>query len=135
VNALSLYFLIALGGAVGSVGRFVLSGLVANWVGATFPWGTMVVNVTGSFAIGFIATFTGPEGRAFLGGHARQFLMTGVLGGYTTFSSFSLQTLNLVQDGEWTRAAGNVLLSVAACLFAVWLGHVAALYCGGLKGS
>jgi fluoride exporter len=130
-----LYFLIAVGGAVGSVARFFLSGLLANYVGATFPWGTLFVNVTGSFAIGFVATLTGPDGRIFASGNTRQFIMTGILGGYTTFSSFSLQTLNLADDGEWLQAGGNVVLSVVSCLVAVWLGHVAAVAVGGLKGT
>ena len=130
-----LYFLIALGGALGSVARFFLSGLVANSFGGTFPWGTFLVNVSGSFVIGFFATLTGPDGRVFLGGNARQFFMTGVCGGYTTFSSFSLQTLNLAHDEEWVQAAGNVVFSVVACLVAVWLGHLAAASLNKLKGS
>jgi len=129
-----LYALIAVGGALGSVARFFLSGVVANQIGATFPWGTIVVNVTGSFVIGFFATLTGPEGRWFVSGNSRQFFMTGICGGYTTFSSFSLQTLNLADDGEWFRAGANVMLSVTSCLVAVWLGHVAALYLNKLKG-
>ena len=130
-----LYFLIAVGGAVGSVARFFLSGLLANSMGATFPWGTLFVNVTGSFAIGFVATLTGPEGRIFASGNTRQFVMTGIFGGYTTFSSFSLQTLNLADEGEWLQAGGNVVLSVVSCLVAVWLGHVAAAAVNSLKGS
>ena len=129
-----LYALIAAGGALGSIARFFLSGVVANQFGATFPWGTIVVNVTGSFIIGFFATLTGPEGRWFVSGNSRQFFMTGICGGYTTFSSFSLQTLNLADDGEWFRAGANVLLSVISCLVAVWLGHIAALYLNKLKG-
>jgi len=129
-----LYLLIALGGALGSVARFALSGVVANQFGATFPWGTLVVNVTGSFAIGFFATLTGPDGRVFAGSNSRQFFMTGICGGYTTFSSFSLQTLNLANDGEWLRAGGNVVFSVVCCLVAVWLGHIAALSLNKLKG-
>jgi CrcB protein len=129
-----LYLLIALGGALGSVARFALSGLVANQFGATFPWGTLIVNVTGSFAIGFFATLTGPDGRVFAGSNSRQFFMTGICGGYTTFSSFSLQTLNLANDGEWLRAGGNVVFSVVCCLVAVWLGHIAALSLNKLKG-
>ena len=130
-----LYFLIALGGALGSVARFFLSGVVANQFGATFPWGTLIVNVTGSFLIGFFANLPGPEGRMFVGGNARQFFMTGICGGYTTFSSFSLQTLNLAHDGEWLPAGANIALSVVSCLVAVWLGHVAAATLNSLKGS
>lgn len=129
-----LYLFIALGSAIGGVARFAVSGAVANAFGATFPWNTLIVNITGSFIIGFINTLTGPEGRVFASGNARQFMMTGICGGYTTFSSFSLQTLNLMNDGEWGRAAGNVFSSVACCLVAVWLGHVAALYLNKLKG-
>jgi CrcB protein len=121
-----LYLLIALGGALGSVARFWLSGVVANQIGATFPWGTFAVNVTGSFIIGFFATLTGPDGRIFAGSSTRQFFMTGVCGGYTTFSSFSLQTLNLANDGEWFQAGGNAALSLAGCLIAVWFGYLAA---------
>lgn len=122
-----LYLFIALGGALGSVARFWASGVVAQHFGETFPWGTLLVNVVGSFAIGFFATLTGPDGRIFIGGTGRQFFMTGVCGGFTTFSSFSLQTLALAQDGEWLRAGGNVVASAALCLVGVWLGHVAAL--------
>ena len=130
-----LYLLIALGGALGSVARFALSGFVANHFGPTFPWGTFVVNVTGSFIIGFYATLTAPDGRVFASGHSRQFFMTGICGGYTTFSSFSLQTLNLVRDEEWLQACGNAVGSLVACLVAVWLGHLAAAYLNQLKGS
>lgn len=121
-----LYLLIALGGALGSVARFALSGFVAHHWGQTFPWGTLVVNVLGSFVIGFFATLTSPDGRMLVGPGGRHFFMTGVLGGFTTFSSFSLQTLNLAQEGEWSRAGGNAALSLVLCLGAVWLGHLAA---------
>ncbi len=123
---MQLYLLVAFGGALGSVLRFFLSGLVANSFGGTFPWGTLLVNVTGSFVIGFFATLTGPGGRAFVGSNGRQFFMTGICGGYTTFSSFSLNTLNLANDGEWSRAGCNVAASVGLCLLAVWLGHLLA---------
>jgi CrcB protein len=116
---------IAVGAALGGVFRYWCSGLLARLVGETFPWGTIFVNVSGSLLIGFIAEVTGPEGRILIGSAQRQFLMTGVLGGYTTFSSWSLQTLNLVRDGEWVHAGGNIVLSVLLCLVGVWLGSVA----------
>jgi CrcB protein len=116
-----------LGSALGGSARYFISGLVATQIGETFPWGTLLINVTGSFVIGFFATLTGPDGRVFVGTEIRQFVMVGLCGGYTTFSSFSLQTLNLVRDGEMLRAGANIGLSVLLCLVAVWLGHVGAL--------
>ncbi len=127
------YFWVAIGAALGGVGRYWLSGLVAQTIGETFPWGTLVINVTGSFVIGFFATLTGPDGRVLVGTNARQFVMTGICGGYTTFSSFSLQTLNLTRDGEWLYAGGNIVLSVVLCLVAVWLGHIAAVAVNQLR--
>ena len=121
------YVLIAIGSAIGGVLRYALSGLIANAVGQIFPWGTLFVNVTGSLVIGFFATLTGPDGRLLIPGEWRQFVMVGICGGYTTFSSFSLQTMALAQDGEWLWAGANVLLSVVVCLLAVWLGHAGAL--------
>ena len=120
------YLWIALGGAVGTTARYWLSGLVAQSFGETFPWGTLIINVTGSFVIGFFGALTGPDGRVFVGSNARQFVMIGMCGGYTTFSSFSLQTLNLMNDGEWFRAGANIGLSVMLCMIAVWIGVVLA---------
>jgi CrcB protein len=120
------YLWIFVGGALGSVARFAASSAIANWFGQTFPWGTLIVNVSGSFVIGFFATLTGPDGRVMVSGDIRQFVAVGICGGYTTFSSFSLQTLNLVQDGELLQAGWNIIGSVTLCLAAVWLGHVAA---------
>jgi fluoride exporter len=120
------YIWIAIGGALGSVARYWCSGVIARLIGETFPWGTLIVNVTGSLVIGFFATITGPDGRLLMGTIPRQFVMVGICGGYTTFSSFSLQTLDLMQDGEWLYAGANIVASVIACLIAVWLGHVAA---------
>lgn len=124
---------IALGSAIGGVSRYWLSGLVAHAFGETFPWGTLVVNVLGSFVIGFFATLTGPDGRIFAGTLARQFVMVGICGGFTTFSSFSLQTLNLANGGQWAYAGANILLSVALCLIAVWLGHTVAVHLNTMK--
>src|SRR5271155_3053046 len=121
-----LYLAVAAGGALGTIGRYFLSGVVANAFGETFPWGTLIINITGSFVIGLFAVLTGPDGRYLVSSTMRQFVMIGLCGGYTTFSSFSLQTLNLMRDGEWLAAAGNTLGSVALCLLFVWLGAVAA---------
>ena len=129
------YIWVAVGGAIGTIGRYWLSGLVASLAGETFPWGTLIINVFGSFVIGFFATLTGPDGRMFVGSTARQFVMVGLCGGFTTFSSFSLQTLNLVNDGEWFRAGGNIGLSVALCLIAVWAGYVLASTINMMKGA
>ena len=130
-----LYLMVALGGALGTITRFVISGLAAASFGETFPWGTMIINVAGSFVIGFFATLTAPDGRLFVSGTTRQFVMTGFCGGFTTFSSFSLQTLNLLSDGEFVQAGGNVVGSVTLCLFSVWLGSIAAATLNQLKGA
>jgi CrcB protein len=128
------YLLVAVGSAAGGVSRFWASGFIANRVGQSFPWGTLFVNVTGSFIIGLFATLTAPEGRWLVGPSGRNFFMTGVCGGYTTFSSFSLLTLNLAEDEEWLYAGGNAVLSLVLCLVAVWLGHVLALKLIPTKG-
>ena len=130
---MAAYLWIAVGSAVGGVARYWCSGVAARFIGETFPWGTIIVNVVGCFIIGFFATLTGPDGRVFAGTLTRQFVMIGILGGYTTFSSFSLQTLNLVQDGEWWLAGANIAVSVVACLVAVWLGFVLAASINSLK--
>lgn len=122
------YLWVAIGGALGSVGRYWLNGIISEKISSagTFPLGTLVINVTGSFLIGIFAALTIPEGRmdsqsrAF----ATQLVMIGICGGYTTFSSFSLQTLNLIRDREWLYAGGNILLSVVLCMIAVWLGYL-----------
>lgn len=117
------YLWVSVGGAIGSAARFWMSGLVASRYGQTFPFGTLVVNVTGSFVIGLFAALTDPEGRFLVSPSFREFFMIGLCGGYTTFSSFSLQTLTLAQDGEWLRAGANSVTSFTLCLIAVWLGH------------
>lgn len=119
---MQVYFWVGLGSALGGLARYLLSGLVARAIGETFPFGTLVVNVLGSFIIGLFAALTGPDGRLLVDPHIRQFVTVGLCGGFTTFSSFSLQTLALAQDGEWAYVALNVVGSVASCLFAVWLG-------------
>jgi CrcB protein len=121
------YIVVMLGGALGTGARFWASGLIAERTGEFFPLGTLIVNITGSFAIGFFAAFTDPEGRFLLSPRIREFFMVGVCGGYTTFSSFSLQTLDLVRDGDWFKAGLNTSLSFACCLAAVWVGRILAL--------
>ena len=115
------YLWVALGGALGSVARFACSGLAVRWFGAHFPWGTLFVNVTGSLAIGVLAALA-TGGRPLVAGDARAFLIVGVLGGFTTFSSFSLETLTLARGGQLGAAGANVALSLIACLVAVWIG-------------
>jgi CrcB protein len=127
------YVWIAIGSALGGMARYGCSGLAARLIGETFPWGTIIVNVLGSLIIGFFATLTGPDGRIFADTLTRQFVMIGFCGGYTTFSSFSLQTLNLVQDGEWWLAGANIALSVVACLVAVFAGFALAASINSLK--
>jgi len=119
------YLCVGAGGAMGTILRFWISGMIAQAYGERFPTGTLVINITGSFVIGLFATLTGPEGRWMVGSLPRQFFMIGICGGYTTFSSFSLQTLNLARDGQWGYAALNIGLSLALCLIGVWLGFLA----------
>jgi CrcB protein len=127
---LKTYLGVMCGGAAGTALRMWLSNVFATRYGETFPIGTLVVNVSGCFVIGAFAGLTGPDGPFFASPFTRQVVMIGVLGGYTTFSSFSLQTLNLVNNGEWLRAALNVLFSVVFCLVAVWAGNVVAATLG-----
>ena len=128
-----IYIWVAIGGALGTVARFWCSGVAARLIGETFPWGTLIVNIIGSFIIGFAATALGPDGRMIAGSTVRQFILVGFCGGYTTFSSFSLQTLNLLNDGEWLYAVSNVGLSVALCFIAVWAGHVFAMNLNAMR--
>lgn len=132
---MSLYLWIALGSGIGGAARFGISEWMAQRFGDAFPWGTIAVNVSGCFIIGFFATLTGPDGRFLADATQRQFFMTGILGGFTTFSSFSIQSMNLARDGQWLHAAANAVGSLVACLIAVWLGHLAAQAVNSLKGS
>jgi CrcB protein len=121
-----LYALVAMGGAIGSVGRFWLAGAVARLTGADYPWGTILINILGSCLIGWLA------GIAVMGrmqnAELRTFTMVGICGGFTTFSSFSLQTVELLRGGHPWGAAANVGMSVCLCLaatfFGLWLARV-----------
>lgn len=113
----------ALGGAIGSVGRVMVSSIVARWTGEQFPFGTIVVNVSGALLMGLLAGYGQSEpGKLLFSESTRTFLIIGVLGGYTTFSSFSLQTFLLIEQGNLTGAFLNVSLSVVLCVLGIWAG-------------
>jgi CrcB protein len=118
---------VALGSVFGGMARFLISGAVARRVGETFPWGTIIVNVSGALAIGVLGGLASTGQGIFATPNPWLFAVTGFLGCYTTVSSFSLQTLSLARNGEMKRAAGNALLSVLLCLAAVALGFHLAL--------
>ena len=113
---------VMLGGAVGTLARYLVS-VFALPLNREFPWGTIAINVTGSFVIGFFGTLTLAEGRYPVSENLRLFVMVGLCGGYTTFSAFSLQTLELIRFGSPIRGAINIAVSVMLCLGAVALGH------------
>ena len=117
------YLWVALGSALGGVARYWCSGIAARLIGETFPFGTLIVNVVGSFIIGAFVALTDPGGPFLVPSSARIFVTVGLCGGYTTFSSFSLQTMSLFNDGEWALALANIAASVVLCLAAVWLGQ------------
>ena len=121
---------VAFGSVLGGTARFWLSGFVARRVGETFPWGTIVVNASGAFLLGILAASAATHGL-FADVRPWQFAAIGILGTYTTVSSFSLQTLALARDGEMMRAAGNMVLSLSLCLLAVTGGFAAGLYVFG----
>lgn len=114
---------LAAGGAFGTLLRYWINLLITAQFGERLPWGTIFINITGSFVIGLFAALTEPGGRLIVPADIRLFVLVGICGGYTTFSSFSLQTLTLLQSGEPVRAIVNVLASVLLCLLAVWIGH------------
>ncbi|MCW8931027.1 MAG: fluoride efflux transporter CrcB [Gammaproteobacteria bacterium] len=115
---------IAAGGALGAIMRFWVSSGIYSWLGRGFPYGTLSVNLIGSFFIG-IAFILLTE-RLALGTEVRAFILIGFLGAFTTFSTFSLETLMLLQEGLLLKAAGNILLSVFLCIIATWVGIVLA---------
>jgi len=116
--------LVAVGGLVGSLARYWLSGVVQSFTGHTFPSGTLAVNVSGSFVIGLVMALSLERGQ--LNDEWRILLTTGFCGGYTTMSTFSYETLALLRDGEQLLALWNVCVTFIACLGAAWLGSVAA---------
>ena len=120
------YLWIAIGSGLGGAARYWFSGFAAERFGTAFPWGTIIVNVLGSFVIGFFATLTAPGGRVPSGETARQFVMAGLCGGYTTFSAFSVETVSLIERGDLAGALGNAAGSVLVCVAGAWLGTLLA---------
>ncbi len=120
-----IYLWVFLGSALGGVTRYWVSSALARRIGETFPWGTVIVNISGSFLVAFFGTLAAPQGSFPVSPDLRTFVMVGFCGGYTTVSSFALQTLNLARDSEWRWAAANILISIVFCLTAAWLGFVA----------
>ncbi|WP_352849269.1 fluoride efflux transporter CrcB [Mesorhizobium sp. M0199] len=130
-----IYATVTAGSMIGGVLRALASLASTAWWGTGFPFGTLLVNIVGSFLIGFYATLTGPDGRVFAGPLQRQFFMAGFCGGLTTFSAFSLETLTLAQGGRLVAAGLNIAVSVVAWLAAVWLGYIFAVRLNRLRGS
>jgi fluoride exporter len=122
--------IIMVGGALGTLARYVVS-VLALPISRQLPWGTILINITGSFVIGFFGTLTLAHGRYPVSENVRLFVMIGLCGGYTTFSSFSLQTLDLLRVGAPGRAALNIVASVALCVIAVAVGHLVAAHFNG----
>lgn len=134
IDTAILYAYVTAGSMIGSCARYLV-GVALQTAGPAFPWGTLFVNITGSFVIGFYAAITGPDGRLFASARQRQFVMTGICGGYTTFSAFSLETFQLVRGGHLSIGALNIAVSIVSWLVAVWLGHTLATRLNRLKGS
>jgi CrcB protein len=123
MNPLTAYLVIGLGSALGGGARYGCGVLAAAVWPVAIPWMTILINMLGSFVIGLFATLTGPDGRVLIGTLWRQFVMVGVCGGYTTFSTFSLESVALLRAGRPLAASANVVLSLGLCLVAAWLGH------------
>jgi CrcB protein len=120
------YLWVALGSGLGGLCRYGVGLIAEAWLGGAFPWGTIFINVVGSLVIGGFIGMTAPDGRWLASAHLRIFVTTGFCGGFTTFSSFSLQTIDLLQRGDRPAALANIGLSVVLCLAATWLGHAGA---------
>ena len=127
----SLYLYVAIGSAVGGVSRFALATAIQARVGTPFPWGPLVINVTGSLVVGFILRYA--LHTAAIGPEVRALLTTGFCGGYTTFSTFSYEAATLLEEGGWQRAAFYVLASVLLSLAGVFLGFAAADALAGVR--
>jgi CrcB protein len=117
------YLWVTVGSALGGLLRYALTRLTLA-MSANFPYGTIFINIAGSFVIGYFGALTLQSGRYAVSDNLRLFVMVGICGGFTTFSSFSLQTFDLLRTGAWGRAMANIVVSVALCLAAVAAGHL-----------
>lgn len=131
----ALYASVAAGAAIGGVGRALVSLAAIDLAGSGFPWGTLAVNTVGSFVIGFYATLTEPGGRLMVTARTRQFVMTGICGGFTTFSVFSLETFRFLDARDWPMAGLNTGISLVMWLVAVWVGAILAARFNRLSGD
>jgi CrcB protein len=125
------YLWVALGSGFGGAARFGSTLLASNWLGDAFPWGTVAVNAVGSLVIGFFAAIAAADSRFLVPSDLRVFVMVGICGGYTTFSSFSLENFLLLRAGAWFAAGANIAVSMTLCLALVWLGHALAMALNG----
>jgi fluoride exporter len=130
-DSMGAYFWVAIGSALGGMARHWCTAVATAVLGSGFPWGTLFINILGSFVIGFFFAISGPDGRLDAPLNAKLFVMTGICGGYTTFSAFSLQSLSLFQQGEWLRGGGYIGASVMLCVISVWAGYGLAVTING----
>ena len=135
MSGVGAYLWVAFGSALGGMARYGTGLLALRLWGPAFPWGTILINVVGSFLISFFGTLTAANGPLPVSVALRTFFMVGLCGGFTTFSSFSLQTLDLARDAQWLAAMANILLSVVLCLLAVTAGHLLAVRIGLLSAA
>jgi len=130
-----IYLALGAGSALGALARHFCGHILLGITGGGFPWGTLMVNVVGSFIIGLYATLTEPDGRIFASPARRQFVLAGFCGGFTTFSIFSLETVRLAASGRFDLAGANVIVSIVLWLFAVWFGYRIGQRINRLKGT
>ena len=128
------YFWIIVGSIIGGVARYMCASFISTNLGEAFPWDTLLVNMVGAFIIGFFAALSSVDGIWSTSPEIRPLVIIGFCGSYTTFSTFSLQTLSLITEYKLFEAAANIILSVFICLLFVWIGHILGVYMNHAKG-